>query len=146
MFNPLQLAIGWINIVSQWSTTDAPTIHHNNKRERLMTIEHIRRGIEFDAIKAMKNLKKHDGNRSTYDIGDCVEEHIEKFAYICSDEPVEEIFAHVTTLARAVSEAAQGLTQGEKYYVHDEHIDSEIKKRVQRFKKELSERPAGPKF
>jgi hypothetical protein len=111
-----------------------------------MTIEHIRRGLEFDAIKAIDNLTKHDDNRSSYDIADCVAEHIEKFAYICSDEPTDVIVAQVDILAQKASEAAQQLANGEKYYVHQEHIASEIKERVKKFREELRENRASLKF
>jgi hypothetical protein len=111
-----------------------------------MTIDHIRRGIEFDAIKAIRNLEKHDGNPSAYEIADCVAEHIDKFAYICSDEPADELIAQVTSLARTVTESAKELTHGEKYYIRDEQIASKIKERVESFKKELTERPNGLKF
>jgi hypothetical protein len=113
-----------------------------------MTItKQMRRGVEHDCFKAIRALKERDGNRDSYEIGECVQEHIGKFAYMVADDIVyEELMAHVRQFGKAVTKFAQGLASGEKYYVHEEHIKTEIDERVVAFGRTPEKTASGPKF
>jgi hypothetical protein len=114
--------------------------------ETQMTIEHIRRGIEYDAIKAVRALKKHDDNVSSYDVGECAKDHFDKLAYICENEPSDEILTEVKAMAQKIIDTAQEMAEGEKYYIVRDQVESEVNDCVAAFERELLSKSSGPKI
>jgi hypothetical protein len=112
-----------------------------------MTIEHVRRGIEYDAIKALHALVNDDENPWPHEIASCGREHFEKFAYICADEAPDEVLAHVHAIARKIVETAQTLVGGEKYCVLEEQIEGALRDEVAAFERYfLRQQNTGPKI
>jgi hypothetical protein len=113
-----------------------------------MTItKQIRRGIEHDCFKAVRALKERDGNRDSYEIGECAQEHMEKFAYMVADDVEhDELMSHIRELGKAITEFAQGLASGEKYYIHEDHIKTEIDERISALERAPAKAVSGPKF
>lgn len=112
-----------------------------------MTIEHIRRGIEFDLVKTINKMKPDwDDNISSYAVALCVVEHLEKFVYIYAGESLDVVGPHIDVIAQTAIETAQERATGEKYSVHQEQVAKEVSGQVARFKQELSPHRHAPNF
>lgn len=99
-----------------------------------MSIDRIRRGVEFDAFHALRALpKSYLDNPSAYDVGEIASYHFEKFAYICADVHWGQIEEQVGQLAKSLVEFSKTMTNGEKYYMHEEGFTKEIQDRLAEF-------------
>ncbi|NTF23552.1 hypothetical protein G6L37_34845 [Agrobacterium rubi] len=108
-----------------------------------MTVERFRRSVEFDAFQAIRALAQGSTeNMPRYSVGEIAALHFEKFEYICSDVHYSILDENAELLAVSMIDDARRYASGEKYYMHADDYEREIRDRLAEFRDGL--RPNTP--